>query len=824
MRKNIKKEYFSERIKSSMSEVLDYPLTILEAPMGYGKTTSVKEQLMQYDVNVIWLSIYDNSLSSFWNGFCQLLSNSNESASIDLLKLEMPNDSVSRMTALNIIENIEFPENLIIVIDDYHLVECTETNKLLEFFIKSEVLELHFVLTVRYTNFQNLEELKLKGYLLHIEKETFEFSPKDIIGYYKQCGISLKNKEAEELYNFTEGWISALYLLMLNFMDEGSFSHTTNIYKLIEKAVYMPFSQEIKDFLITMCIFDSFTLEQATYIWGSENTEKFLFEIINKNAFVKYNVKTKTYQMHNIFTNFLKEVLESKNIKLDLFQKAAHWFLKVGDYRLAKHYFYLCGDFDNLYVVFEKEKVAGINYEDEKEPIKKYLLECPAAVKAKHHFILIVLACRAYKFNEIELFRKTCGEFIHNVENDKSLNEYNKNRLLGEYSLLMTFTYYNDIQKMSLHHKKACELLQEPSLLLQWNGIWTFSSPSILYMFYRESGRLEETLNVMDEAIPYYSQATNGNATGGEYVMRAEAHFYKGDIENAQILIHKAIYKAQSKKQVSNIICAMFLEMRIALIKINFKDFLNILNKMHEEITVTREYLLIHTIEICEGYIYSLLNQSHKISKWLKEGDYSSNHLLFPIYGFLNIVYGRSLLISGEYLKLIGIMEKFIGITSVFPNLLGHIYTYIYTAAANKQIFRQGEALVLLKRALDIAMPDKVYMPFVENCDYIKPLLEEIYIQGDHREDISIIIELYSSYQKAVERIIKENFAENKPVLTKREMEIAKLAAEGFSNKEIGESLFISQNTVKTQLKSVFEKLEINSRVLLKQYFDEKNE
>lgn len=160
---------------------------------------------------------------------------------------------------------------------------------------------------------------------------------------------------------------------------------------------------------------------------------------------------------------------------------------------------------------------------------------------------------------------------------------------------------------------------------------------------------------------------------------------------------------------------------------------------------------------------------------------------------------------------------------SVFPNLLGQIHTYIYLAAANNRISRQNEALVAVKQALDIAMPDKVYMPFVENCDYILPLLEELQRQGSYREDISMILELFEPYKKAVGHIRKEYFEDSKPVLTKREMEIAQLAAEGFSNKEIGERLYISQNTVKTQLKSIFEKLGVNSRFLLKLGLDEKS-
>lgn len=71
----------------------------------------------------------------------------------------------------------------------------------------------------------------------------------------------------------------------------------------------------------------------------------------------------------------------------------------------------------------------------------------------------------------------------------------------------------------------------------------------------------------------------------------------------------------------------------------------------------------------------------------------------------------------------------------------------------------------------------------------------------------------------AVEGMIQTHFTESKPELAGRELQIARLAAEGLSNKEIGERLFISENTVKTMLKRVFEKLNIKSRVLIKHYF-----
>ena len=115
-----------------------------------------------------------------------------------------------------------------------------------------------------------------------------------------------------------------------------------------------------------------------------------------------------------------------------------------------------------------------------------------------------------------------------------------------------------------------------------------------------------------------------------------------------------------------------------------------------------------------------------------------------------------------------------------------------------------------------MAIPDQLYMPFAENGDSIKPLLEELKSQGKYADNITEILALCEQYQKAAENMIWENSLHGTVALTERENDIARLAVQGFSNKEIGKQLYISENTVKTQLKSIFKKRGIHSRTLLK--------
>ncbi|MDD3898342.1 MAG: hypothetical protein WC109_05580 [Syntrophomonadaceae bacterium] len=70
--------------------------------------------------------------------------------------------------------------------------------------------------------------------------------------------------------------------------------------KRIIEAVYTPFSEEIKEFVLSLCIFNKFTIEQAAHMWPQSNTAALLTELLARNAFISYDGKIKTYHMHNI--------------------------------------------------------------------------------------------------------------------------------------------------------------------------------------------------------------------------------------------------------------------------------------------------------------------------------------------------------------------------------------------------------------------------------------------------------------------------------------------------------------------------------------------
>jgi two-component system NarL family response regulator len=63
-----------------------------------------------------------------------------------------------------------------------------------------------------------------------------------------------------------------------------------------------------------------------------------------------------------------------------------------------------------------------------------------------------------------------------------------------------------------------------------------------------------------------------------------------------------------------------------------------------------------------------------------------------------------------------------------------------------------------------------------------------------------------------------DGFNEPKPHLTRKETEVVRMVAQGLRNREIASRMFISEQTVKNHLRSVFEKLHVGDRLELALY------
>ena len=514
---------------------------------------------------------------------------------------------------------------------------------------------------------------------------------------------------------------------------------------------------------------------------------------------------------------FLKKQFECAD---DAFQRAAlrragQWFERERDNRRALQYYAAIGDYEAfLHVNMVSFDLVGSSDPRDRDMVLDLLDNCPKEILAAHPRSMIVVAFALFAYNERERLAELCEGITAMIEGNGALSRREKDGLQGELLLLFSFTKYNDISAMSALHRKAHGLLRGRATLISMEGPWTFGNPSVLFMFYRECGKLEQELACMDECMPFYYELTGGHGRGAEDCMRAEALLNRGEAEEAEIQAYRAVYAAQDRGQGSIELCAWFTLARIALLRGEGERYANAMQCLHGLLEKKPQQFYLYTAELCDGFAGGLLGEVDESVSWLQSGEIPAGAMRIMALPFAHIVLGKAFLLKGEMTKLLGWANQALAIAGIFPNLLTGIYVQIYRSAAHWALGDRERAAEALRAALAIALPDGLLLPFVEHYSWIGPVLEDCKWNEGAAGAIDRIGRMEVAQKKGVARAI-DCIQRQKGKLTAREREVALLAMQGRTNKEIGSELFISQETVKMLLRRIFEKTGIHSRAQL---------
>lgn len=804
--------YFPGRMMNKLDFLKIYPMSIIEAPSGFGKTTAVRAFFRQHvdkNIPVYWHTFWGESFSSSWKSLCEQFAKIDKESADRLLELSML-DEDNWPIITEILENIECVKESYLVLDNFQDTKIPFPIHLLKAFAKHGGEKLHVVIITQQLSAGGMLTAGQSHRIYQVNAQDLAFTKSDAENYYKQAGLRLTPEQLESVHRRSDGWIAALYLQMLAYVQTGNFE-TGDMEKLMYTTIWSKLTDNEKNILLTMSIFQSFTLPQSEFITeiSSEQTQS----LLRNNPFIRFDQETRQYHMHSILRSYLLDMFEdqSETHKKTIYMRSGDWFSKNRAYIHAMRFYHMIDAYEKILALpLTSLDVADNSVGEDIRPIIFDLIDkTDYDIQRLYPQSMINVAFALFFLGEHErlfMMRKKIDKII----DGSALSEKQKNVLRGEMELLMSFLEYNKIDKMSEKHRHALALIGGSTTLISNKSTWTFGSPSVLYMYYRKSGELEKELEQMDECMPYYYQLANGHGSGAEIVMRAEAEFNKGNLDAAETLCHKTLFVADSKKQNSIYQCSMFLLARIAIMRGDSMALHTALQSLQERAKLNQENLCQHTIDLCQGFLHITLGEAKNLPLWLSRGEISQKYISMMVVSFAHIIYGRALLERKEYLKLMGASEYFMEISSIFPNLLPQIYMGIYLAQTNEAIGNHSKAVRLLTEVLQTALPDKLYMPFVENGEGIKKLLPEAAEYITDKEGIAKINELYHNFCRAAEKIKAD-----RPSLSAREQEVFELIAEGLTNKKIAERLFISVSTVKTLVSRILEKTETSSRTQL---------
>ena len=720
-----KKIYLKPALEERLAQILAVPLTVAAAPFGYGKTTAVKKVLLSLSVDMLWDTCYTGAEAAFWRCFVKSL----QTAGVDTASLtwqELPRNAATRQRVIEVLQASKLKKTVVFVWNNYHLLGSEDCDKLLLSLAKADLPNCHFVLLTQRPPDFTLDELVLKGECLYLQPKDFAFEVSDIIVYYRKNGIVLERRAAENLLAATEGWVSALYLYLRQYHNGQSPQTGEELLRLVQAVAYNSCSEAEKTLLTELSILnEDFSGRQAAYITENDAAPALLENLALRHGFISYELLRGQYHIHNAFKVYLQrlgaELPDTERRRLC--RRSGQWYELQNDFLTAFCYYHTAGDYDKMLTVFEKDR--GCSFENNyKNKIMAYFGEAPETIRQKHIKAGLIYALWLFLSGENERLQQEIRKLRKYIGQLEDRQE--REQCLGELEFLLGEIKYNDVEAMAAYFKKSLQLLRQPVRFFSPQTIWGGGANSILFMFYRQAGTLQKTLDVFPQAMAYYYRLMQNHGAGSEYVLASEAYFQCGHWERAFILATEALNVSRRNEQVSVELCAEFIALRISIALGNKKRVREISRRMDALQTAVQEHLYRKTIEASRAWIDLQLGDKGKmLISWLQKGDFQKSGLLYSAWGCLYIVYGRYLLLQKDYLPLLGQLREFDAAAQSFNNFLLSIYAAVYSAAAQNGLQHEKEALSELNRALGLAAADGIMMPFVENFDVLEPLLKK---------------------------------------------------------------------------------------------------
>ena len=801
---NLNTIYISERLQESLRPISRCAMTTVVAPMGYGKTTAVnwylEERAKAETLKIIRISVYSDNLAIFWKSVQEAFAR----AGFPFLReYPCPTDAAGGgLMVDDLCHELAGETSCYIFIDDFHLLTDRRASTFLCMLANRLPVNVHLIVASRDRFVPAAETVRLGAKAYQIGTEQLRLNHTELAVYAHRCGTDLSDAQVESLLYSSEGWFSAVYLNLRTLSERGVLpSRHSDIYATFTAAMIDPLPEKQREFLAVMGLADEFTVEMAQCITGDPDAGQILSLLTEQNAFVTRLPDGATYRFHHM----MKECAERHFLKMDTetqrlyWERFGIWYEQHRQYLHAIAAYRRSENYDALLRVIRSDAgilLASLKPEDVLEALDK----CPTETLKAYPFAILVLMRRMFTWRQIPKMLELKALLLAAIEEHPALSEEERGNLLGECDLILSFLCYNDISAMSRLHRSASAQMSRPAISIQSSGGWTFGSPSVLMMFYRGPGELEGELAEMDECMPHYYQVTNNHGQGAETIMGAEALFCQGRFTDAHIELERAYAQVKDNGQINMALCCDFLSWRLSRYTdveqhYTFEERYAALLRYHDASWIN---LWCAT----SAYYHALCGETGKIPEIFSQHQLSDINMLAPGKPMMEMIENQVYLAQGAYARVVGYSAELLPVCEAMHYALVALHIRIQTAAAYERLGKSEEARAWLRKALSDAEPDGLVMPFVENYDILKPLLERE-IKNDL---ISKIIELG-------EAATARNAADTRPaafdVLTPREFEIVELMAQRLSNREIAEQLYLSEGSVKQYVNQIYSKLHI---------------
>ncbi len=856
------------RLIERLNEGLHHKLTLISAPAGFGKTTLVSEWLAGCGRPAAWLSLDegDSDPTRFLTYFVaalQTLAANIGAGVVEALQSPQPSPTESLLTALlNAITTIS--DHFVLVLDDYHVLDAKPVDQALTFLLEHLPPQIHLVIATREDPQLPLARFRVRDQLSELRVADLRFTASEAAAFLNQVmGLRLAAEDIAALETRTEGWIAGLQLAAISLQghpDATSFitsftgSHHFVLDYLAEEVLHRQ-PASVQTFLLRTSILDrlcgplcdAVVLAPAACGPSGQAT---LEELERANLFlVPLDDERRWYRYHHLFAEVLRQRLQQSTASspggegdsgegrdvAELHRRASLWYEDNGLEIDAFHHAAAANDVERAERLIEGNGMP-LHFRGAVAPVLNWLKSLPSAVLdawpalwTAYASVLLVsgqatgveqkllAAEKALEGAEpddktrdligrIAAIRATAAASQYEVEtiiaqSRRALEYLHPNNLAFRTSTAWKLGWAYQLQGDRAAARRA---YTEVIAIGQASGNTIFTLMAILAL-----SSLLEAENQLHLAAETYQRVLQlvGDLPPGfaceTHLGLARICYEWNDLGAAQEHGQQSLYLA---RQVENTDRVVSCEVLLARLKLAQGDAAGAAALLAEVGQSARQRNFVYRMpEIVAAHVVALLQQ----------GNLAAAAQLAETHD-LPLSQARVHLAQGDPSAALAVLAHWRGQVEAKGWEDERLKVLVLQAVALQAQGEKDQAVHLLLDALSLAELGGFIRIFVDEGLPMAHLLSEAVAHGMMPDYIGKVLAVFKAEaQKSEAASYRPPASPAQPLiepLSQREGEVLRLIAQGCSNHEISERLFLALDTVKGHNRKIFGKLQVQRR------------
>jgi LuxR family maltose regulon positive regulatory protein len=332
------------RLFDFLDRGVEGPLTLVCAPAGSGKTALLSSWLADRPRdNVAWLSLRPGrGEAAFWAEWLEAVRRVVPRRSL-LARLAPPRVATPPRFVVQLLNGFaELNEPLVVVVDDFHVVHGRGIAGGIEQLLRAAPNSFRLVLSTRHDPLLPLHVLRASGELTELRARDLALTADEAATLLVRLELELEPNEFRLVLDRTEGWAAGLRLFALSRRARGNGDDAPETSPAVDErpaADYLAAEglagqpEDVRDFLVQTSIVDRLTSELAEALTDRPDCAQMLERLVNENLFIeRLDTSPPWYRYHQLFAEVLRvELRHSRRANAAaLHARAARWYFDHG--------------------------------------------------------------------------------------------------------------------------------------------------------------------------------------------------------------------------------------------------------------------------------------------------------------------------------------------------------------------------------------------------------------------------------------------------------------------------------------------------------------